>query len=523
MLLLALMLLCLQQPQLSLGLIPTVCVANVTSKASVCCPIPKGFSQPCGGRGRGECVRIQAYQEFEHYHPGLVKDDRLMWPSRFFEFGCQCDSRYWGADCGECFFGWRGPRCNQRDVRLRRNIFTLSPAERDQYREISRLMRVKMSPYSVLIEKYNNQSDPLRSPVFVPATVHYWLVYVHRYASRRTLFPDAKQCQQFGILDLNHGGPGFMTWHRYYTMMLERELHKIAVERFNWTTFGLPYWDWVDATWCEVCQNDIVGAPGECDNFGQRLHPASPFSGWDEFCTTPSAKDRQQLGGGSCYGCHAAERFGKLVRQWTSLSLPTTAEVNYGLSIPRYYYPEEFNRPAQDLENCGFARYLEGHCGPMELYGKIGTLHNKVHNSVMGSFCCAATAPNDPIFFMHHSQISRLVHMWFLRHRPHPVDMANINVSPGHDRQSYMVGFYPPIRHEEVFTDIAALGYEYDTLEFGEPVRRRLQKEGRMPKPTLKHFINCQRGFLHPQHRLHRHEFEDELQRFLAEHPGAAA
>lgn len=87
-------------------------------------------------------------------------------------------------------------------------------------------------------------------------------------------------------------------------------------------------------------------------------------------------------------------------------------------SFHRFYFAD----PIEDLLKCrGFHQALEGFCGRPGVNSTSLYMHNKVHNMVAGSFCCAATAANDPIFILHHSQIDRILQVIVPPFIVHPV------------------------------------------------------------------------------------------------------
>ncbi|VDP68803.1 unnamed protein product [Echinostoma caproni] len=76
------------------GQFPAVCAKNLTtSLPAVCCPIPVGSTEPCGGPGRGLCREALPISEdldlFPVEEPFLL-DDRLAWPTRFLRAVCAC-------------------------------------------------------------------------------------------------------------------------------------------------------------------------------------------------------------------------------------------------------------------------------------------------------------------------------------------------------------------------------------------------------------------------------------------------
>ena len=301
-----------------------------------------------------------------------------------------------------------GPRCTERVYHVRRNIFTFGALEKSRFMMLMKRMRHVDSGYDILIEDRLQSSDPLSSrPKFRSASLHYYIVYIHRYASRPTLFDDPHQCRDNDFMDFNHGGPGFPTWHRMFMLLWERGLRHMAEDMFGWKDFAIPYWDWIDAKRCEICTNDLMGAAGLMDSDGnQRLHWRSPFYHWDEYCSF-----RGRTSSDACRaGCHFW-KFKKLNRHFKHFDFPTTKEVEFALTRKVYYVPP---RPGHLTSSkcAAFSEALEGHCGYTSLLprrlrsSKTSFVHNAVHNMVKGSFCCSSTAPNDPKFILHHSQVT---------------------------------------------------------------------------------------------------------------------
>lgn len=109
--------------------VPPSCAKNVSNLPVVCCPIPKGYSQPCGYPRLGACSKFQAYEDLPIKKLAYFysKDVRMFWPMRVFQFGCHCRGRFHGVDCSECWYGFEGPNCDRRVRRIRRlvcwNIF----------------------------------------------------------------------------------------------------------------------------------------------------------------------------------------------------------------------------------------------------------------------------------------------------------------------------------------------------------------------------------------------------------------
>lgn len=118
-LLLLLLLLLLHRP--NYGFVPRPCIVNLTHSAAQCCPTPPGHSQPCGFPALGNCVTLPPSKDpVPHKLHRVTADFRLTWPTRLFRRVCECHGRRFGADCGDCWFGFEGPDCSRRVLRLRK-------------------------------------------------------------------------------------------------------------------------------------------------------------------------------------------------------------------------------------------------------------------------------------------------------------------------------------------------------------------------------------------------------------------
>ncbi|CAH8848927.1 unnamed protein product [Trichobilharzia szidati] len=440
-------------------LIPKVCVQNITALggSGICCPIRKGSKHPCGGPGIGTCQK--EYIQIQSIPSYLILDDRMNWPSRFFNKLCKCEGNYFGIACDECWYGWDGPKCDKRKTYVRRNILSLSPIQRKMFVNVISSMLTATTDYYILFEKDAIHSDPLWKPKFLDVNLQYLITFLHRYASRATLFKDNLECIERDHIDNNHNTVGFITWHRYFMMFWEKELRKIAIRLYGWTDFTLPYWDWFDATSCEVCVNSLLGAYGEWVGSDRLIHTDSPFYNWPEYCTPP-------VQGSLCYSCHASwPNFKRLTRYYDATHFPTTDDLLFALTKKNFYLPQL----EEDFGKCrGFHEVLEGSCSATGYNYTYSYMHNRVHNMVRGTFCCSATAANDPLFLVHHTQIDRIFTLWFKYYRPRATTYPNHGVRLGNCRECNLVGFIPTVKHVQLFVDEAQLGITYDNFNFGK-------------------------------------------------------
>jgi len=206
-----------------------------------------------------------------------------------------------------------------------------------------------------------------------------------------------------------HRGPAFFPWHREMLRHLELDLQKID------PSVTLPYWDWtVDqlntaAPWTD----DFMGA---MDSTTDEVKTGPFNSGvWVKKIFEPGDSDpklRRALG---------RSAFGAL-----ATVLPSHAQV-YGASGALTETPYDFS-PWNDGTSPSFRDRAEGWHG-------LGSIHNRVHLWVGGSML-PSTSPNDPIFFLHHCNVDRLLSQWQRQHpieTYHPTGSGGEVGAPGHN------------------------------------------------------------------------------------------
>ncbi|CAH8540181.1 unnamed protein product [Dicrocoelium dendriticum] len=440
------------QPYAVHALIPIDCAENVTRSDQVCCPRNPQNGLVCGGPRRGYCQRIHAPQE--NVPNVFWVDDRLAWPTRFVQYACQCQPRMFGVSCEQCWFGWTGSDCTRREKKIRRDIRTYSNKELEVFKDVVARSWTWPSNFLILDESKNQYSDPIQRPRFLRASMQYYITFVHCYSARGTLYDTKEQCNEYSILNFNHDGVTFPTWHRYNSLIWERLLGEIAWQVHRVKDFTIPYWDWVGLEKCDICTNQYLGAPGEVDKFGTRVHSRSPFHNLTDYCweLVPEA---------ICSGCQKWGKAGKLTRRFHTELFPTQKDIEFALSLRNYFVLGE-----RDSNTCrSFHMALEGFCGPPGTAPTGLWTHNKVHNMIQGSMQSTATATNDPLFILHHATVDKIFSMWYRRYSPSLTEYPNEGVRPGHKRDAFMIGFFPLVRNGEMFVDVTELGYDYDRPE----------------------------------------------------------
>lgn len=308
------------------ALIPEQCVHNVTTPYAVCCPIDPNNGMVCGGPHRGYCEKIVV--PHEDIPPMFHMDDRLAWPLRYFSHTCQCNDRFFGVACERCWFGWTGPKCDIPKKIVRRDIRSLSPRELEIHKVLMKKSETWPSGYAVIDETNNWNSDPLNAPRFVSASVHHYIAFLHRFGSRSTLYKNEKDCNDYAILNFNHDGVVFPTWHRHYNLVWEMLLGDIAFKLYGIHDYAIPYWDFIGLKSCDICTNKYFGAPGKEDEDGVHLSRHSLFHNTTEHCYEPED-------GTACFGCRRDKRPSTITRHFRALDFPTQMDLEYVLSLKR--------------------------------------------------------------------------------------------------------------------------------------------------------------------------------------------
>ena len=107
------------------------------------------------------------------------------------------------------------------------------------------------------------------------------------------------------------------------------------------------------------------------------------------------------------------------------------------------------------------------------VYGQQSHMHNVVHLWIGGHMSCVPVAINDPIFNLHHSNVDRILESW-MRRFTGEIDVFNSNLlpaytpvsggHPGHNREDYIVPFFPLIKAGRQYAAAEEWGYTYDNL-----------------------------------------------------------
>ncbi len=489
MLLLTLSAVFLLSPGTTSGQFPAICNTPGNLQSKTCCP------NNCGGAGRGTCENITATaaRQWQSADPTVTNilldapnnpqkgtaDSRYLWPTIVFENVCNCHGNFGGVDCSECDFGWIGKECTTRKTVTRRSFRSLSEDEKNMFVQATADLKNEMGVWSVIVEEPLNYSSG--TVTLQNVSTYDVFVYFHNFVAR----DDSRQCgivnNNIGI-DFAHAGPVFPVWHRHYLLILEREYQRIT----NNPLFGLPYWQWEENDQ-SMFTPEYYGTPANSNNSatainvsGQVINPTDWNTACDILYWSPN------LTGCIEYWkpCNPAndlaerrplQRGGQVQFDY----LPNIIEVMIAISAPSYDAPDAKGQYSTDDPRASFRSRLEGWniiCSAINCTGGPDPLghqhmHNNVHNWMGGQMDVVPAAVNEPAFNLHHANVDRILESWiqrFAKGNSNPGLLpAYVPVSgghPGHNRDDYIVPFFPVITAGMQYRVAEEFGYTYDNL-----------------------------------------------------------
>lgn len=263
-------------------------------------------------------------------------------------------------------------------MRLRKNWLALTTAERNTYLQ------------AVLTLK-NTVANP-GAPVAQRYSIYDQFVLIHQaLAGGQTPFSGES-------VDLGHGGWHFLPWHRKFLIELEDALNA-AVPGQN---IAIPYWDWTDyaGTLGELLVDTAFGPNG--------TGPAMTVSSGYFAPTAPVATPPWWPSGLTGWNCQFVQDGlpNGLVRNIVSAAAVATQIQVRDIILQLGYFiaPDLTNRATWT----GLWIELE--------FGPHGAGHNWFSSPIPGTPFAHMShmfiSPNDPMFFLHHSQVDRVWAMW---------------------------------------------------------------------------------------------------------------
>lgn len=198
-----------------------------------------------------------------------------------------------------------------------------------------------------------------------------------------------------------HQGPTFLPWHRIFLLEFEAALKAANGDK----DLALPYWNWTKKGRGSILwEEDFLGGLGDL-NDGNLVKKGN------------FAKDKWAV-------LEPDGKQGKGLRRdlWNDDELPLEGDIFELLKNKDYESPydpnsrkrKRFFSSSWNETSDGFRRRLEG----WPSVGKINhRFHNAIHGWVGGHMRDPRTAPNDPVFWLHHCFIDKL---WFEWQKKYP-------------------------------------------------------------------------------------------------------
>ena len=260
---------------------PAVCNTQDSLSSKTCCPENCGFHGSCENiHEQVESSWNSAAQDIVEIlrdgppNAGWPQDIRYQWPLKVFDKVCSCHVGWGGYACSHCDFGFitnAAGECVKRNTSqllVRRNFRRFSDQERRTY--------VRLLEYAKTEEKkewavLDSEAAEVNGSVTMQNVSTYdMFVFAHVLAvrgRRHEVCLDAvtpANSTKHTIIDFAHMGPHFLTWHRYYLLLMELELRRIG-EKVGIRDFTLPYYDWTPTSTCLTLTHELLGTPVSSD------------------------------------------------------------------------------------------------------------------------------------------------------------------------------------------------------------------------------------------------------------------
>ena len=250
------------------GQFPRVCTFLTNLKNKKCCPIPKGFSAPCGSggnRGTWQEMIIRDWTfKFSHNQPFQKDDERHNWPPALYHKTCKCNSNFAGYDCSKCEFGYYDNDCTQKknpDSQKFSQVVSRGEASVHQvHQHVQALHKRLCGDFDTIKWRCQQKSNRDPTALFHNVSNYDLFVWIHYYAVR-----DTNITWQGQILSLRMTGRGFLRGIDCTCWLGEKKSCRKLVTMKN---FALPYWDWTGSkTQCDpaICSEELLGLKNQVD------------------------------------------------------------------------------------------------------------------------------------------------------------------------------------------------------------------------------------------------------------------
>ena len=406
-------------------------------------------------------------------------DARYLWPTVVFENVCQCKGNYGGYNCMECDFGWSGTNCQTRKGRVvRKHFASLTDEEKNDFVSATIQLKNEIGVWSVIVAEPENYS--VGRVTLQNVSTYDFFIYLHSFVAR----DDAGACTAINLnqtIDFAHEGPVFPVWHRHYMLTVEKEFQRIM----NNDSFGFPYWQWEENDLSPFTE-EYYGTPSNGYNpppvnvSGEFINPTR----WNTICDLSYWYPDLTSCTPYWRPCNPADDLAaaRPLQRGHQFPLPpgylpNRVEVMIAIAAPSYDAADSDGNYLIDDPRTSFRSRLEGWnriCSAGNCVGQHyeSHMHNTVHLWVGGQMACVPAAINDPIFNLHHCNVDRILESWMKRfYGNEPLNSkllpAYVPVTgghPGHNREDFIVPFFPLITAGRQYAAAEEWGYRYDNL-----------------------------------------------------------
>ena len=468
------------------GQFPAVCNTPNNLDDKECCP------NSCG-QGNCENIRDTVTRSWNAADSSVVEklrngpnnnnwpiDVRYQWPLLVFERVCICNPGWGGYDCNRCDFGYvsNGGMCvKQNQFLVRQSFSELDDLKRSQYIKVIKAAKNEMEmdyEWAVVVRE-PARTDRDGSFELQNVSTYDMFVTMHTLAAReQDIKPDCKMDLGGVTIDFAHQSSAFLTWHRYYLLIVETELRRVA-EKMGITDFTLPYWDWqLDNT--TIFHENFFGTP----LYSKRRTDVSGTlfdNDWPTVCDLHYREYDWQ-------GCDIVRKLcnvnedraqnRRLQRGFRTGSdedpfLPDESSIVMALAANNNNGQLGFRNRLE-----GFVDLCPGNNPQCIKYLDDGGTHNNLHNAVHiflgGHMRIVPSASNDPIFFLHHANIDRLFEIWIRMFNNLPDYGMQSGGHPGHNWDDYLVPFFPLKTNADMYKRSSELGFSYDNLHLTQNI-----------------------------------------------------
>ncbi len=273
--------------------------------------------------------------------------------------------------------------CDDHNIKVRKDFQSMAPLERKAYTDAVKCLMTKPS-----------QLDQTLYPAATNRFMDYAVVHVNR----------TREVHLDGF---------FLTWHRYFLWLYERDL-----EHLCGYTGSFPYWNWPSTA--DNLKGSVVFDGSDYSMSGDGLYTSSdPIKLSDSF----------SIPHGSGGGCVTTGPFANM--EVTMQIIPTSFVVN-GLDLPATAFRKNVSCLTRDLNTYAaqtwtsydllyealaapnisdFSTQINGVVGG----GKLG-LHSGAHFAVGAPASSLYVSPMDPVWYPLHAFVDVLYTSWQLRH-----------------------------------------------------------------------------------------------------------